>query len=82
MLLRASPGPLSRNIKVQACLRDGVVSAKGVAVPSKKSFPQLLSYRGDTEPLSCSAVANTVQARNSGGPPYIASTTTEVTLYP
>ncbi|VDO74802.1 unnamed protein product [Heligmosomoides polygyrus] len=52
-LSRASSGPLSRDLKVQANLFDGVVvSAKDMAVPPKTSFAQLLGYQGDTEPLS------------------------------
>ncbi|VDP10098.1 unnamed protein product [Heligmosomoides polygyrus] len=61
-MLRAFPGPLSRDIKVQAYLPDGVViSAKDVAVPSQASFAQLVGYRDDTEPLSYGVVANAVQ---------------------
>ncbi|VDP08909.1 unnamed protein product [Heligmosomoides polygyrus] len=64
------PWALSRDLKIQANLTDGVViSAEDVAVASKTSFAQLLGCRGDTEPLSYGVVANAVETPNSSRPP-------------
>ncbi|VDO22367.1 unnamed protein product [Heligmosomoides polygyrus] len=58
-LLRASPGPLFRDLEIHAYLPGGVVVSDGRTIEDELREASWLS--GDTEPLSYGVVANAVR---------------------